>query len=90
MGDWWRVQVASEDTAAIKRLEADIKAAQRDLEPISKKLAPLQAKAAALEQRIEDAGGPPLKKQRQKVSQLQQVSSMLIQQFPLLVQMLRS
>ncbi|BDA46592.1 Structural maintenance of chromosomes protein 4 [Coccomyxa sp. Obi] len=65
-------QVASEDAAAIKQLEADIKSAQRNLEPINKKLAPLQAKAAALEQRIEDAGGPPLKKQRQKVSQLQQ------------------
>jgi len=69
--------VASEDAAAIKGLEAEVKAAQKELEPISKKLAPLQAKAAALEQRIEDAGGPPLKKQRQKVAQLQQVGGLL-------------
>jgi hypothetical protein len=66
-------QVASEDAAAIKRLEADVKAAQKDLEPISRKLAPLQAKLGALEACIEDAGGPPLKKQREKVAQLQQV-----------------
>ena len=66
-------QVDSEDAAAIKRLEADMKAAQKDLEPISRKLAPLQAKLGALEARIEDAGGPPLKKQRVKVAQLQQV-----------------
>ncbi len=71
----WHPQVATEDAAAIKRLEAEVKAAQKDLEPISKKLAPLQAKLAALEARMEDAGGPPLKKQRQKVAQLQQVSS---------------
>lgn len=50
-----------------------MKAAQKDLEPISRKLAPLQAKLGALEACIEDAGGPPLKKQRQKVAQLQQV-----------------
>ncbi|EIE19557.1 RecF/RecN/SMC protein [Coccomyxa subellipsoidea C-169] len=63
-------KVATEDAAAIKRLEAEVKAAQKDLEPISKKLAPLQAKLAALEARMEDAGGPPLTKQRQKVAQL--------------------
>lgn len=61
----------------MKCLEAEMKAAQKELEPISKKLVPLQAKAAALEQRIEDAGGPALKKQRQKVAQLQQVGAPL-------------
>ncbi len=76
--------MAAEDAAAIKQLEADIKAAQRDMESINKKLAPLQAKVAGLEQRIEDAGGPPLKKQRQKVSQLQQVSAISSPQSPLL------
>jgi hypothetical protein len=70
-------QIGAEEAAAIERLSVDIKASEKDAAPLNKELQPLQAKATALEQGIEDAGGAPLKKQKQKVAQLQQVSNCL-------------
>lgn len=66
-------QVGKDDEAALARLEAAVKAAENGLAPLEAKLAPLQAQAAQLEGAIEGAGGPPLKRQRAKVAQLQEV-----------------
>ena len=41
--------------------------------PLQKQLAPLQKKAAALEERIGNAGGAPLRKQKEAVRGLQEV-----------------
>ena len=57
----------------MQRLVTAIAAAEKEQAPLHKKLAPLQQKAAALEEQIENAGGAPLKKQREAVAALQKV-----------------
>ena len=57
----------------MQRLNKEVAAAEKDLAPLQKRLAPLQAKVEALEAQMENAGGSPLKKQKEAVAGLQQV-----------------
>ena len=57
----------------MQRLNKEVTAAEKDLAPLQKRLAPLQAKVEALEAQMENAGGSPLKKQKEAVAGLQQV-----------------
>ena len=66
-------QVSKADKAALARLEEAVAAAEAELAPLNAELAPLQAQVKELDKAIEGAGGAPLKKQRAKVAQLQQV-----------------
>ena len=59
----------------MQRLNKEVAAAEKDLAPLQKRLAPLQAKAKALEAQMDNAGGSPLKKQKEAVAGLQQVLS---------------
>ncbi|CAK0785709.1 hypothetical protein CVIRNUC_008920 [Coccomyxa viridis] len=65
-------KVAAEDASEVQRLNKEVAAAEKDLAPLQKRLAPLQAKAKALEAQMDNAGGSPLKKQKEAVAGLQQ------------------
>ena len=67
------VQVAGEDASEVQRLAKAVAAAEEEQAPLQKQLAPLQQKAAALEERIGNAGGAPLRKQKEAVAGLQEV-----------------
>ena len=64
----------------MQRLNKEVAAAEKDLAPLQKKLAPLQAKAKVLEAQMDNAGGSPLKKQKEAVAGLQQVESATLQE----------
>ena len=63
----------------MQRLNKEVAAAEKDLAPLQKRLAPLQAKAEALEAQMDNAGGSPLKKQKEAVAGLQQVRPAALQ-----------
>lgn len=67
------VQVAAEDASEVQRLAKAIAAAEKEQVPLQSQLAPLQQKAAALKEKIENAGGAPLRKQKEAVAGLQKV-----------------
>ena len=69
-------QVVAEDASEVQRLNKEVAAAEKDLAPLQKRLAPLQAKAEALEAKMDNAGGSPLKKQKEAVAGLQQVAAL--------------
>ena len=68
------LQVVAEDASEVQRLEKEIAAVKAEQLPLQKKLAPLQQKVEAHEGKIENAGGAPLKQQKEAVSGLQEVS----------------
>ena len=61
----------------MQRLAKAIAAAEQEQVPLQRQLAPLQQKAEALEGKIENAGGAPLKKQKEAVAGLQKVRTTL-------------
>ncbi len=76
------LQVAAEDASEVQRLEKEIAAVEKEQLPLQKKLAPLQLKVEALEGKIENAGGAPLRKQKEAVSGLQEVSRVYLSRTP--------
>ena len=68
--------MAAEDASEVQRLNKEVAAAEKDLAPLQKRLAPLQAKVEALEVQMENAGGSPIKKQKEAVAGLQQVTKL--------------
>lgn len=65
--------MAAEDASEVQRLAKVIAAAEKEQVPLRKQLAPLQQKATTLEESIENAGGAPLRKQKEAVAGLQKV-----------------
>jgi len=76
------LQVVAEDASEVQRLEKEIAAVEKEQLPLQKKLAPLQLKVEALEGKIENAGGAPLRKQKEAVSGLQEVSRVYLSRTP--------
>lgn len=66
-------QVKADDAARLKALDKEIQAAENELAKLQKNAAGLMKKAEQLQGHIENVGGAKMKKQKQTVSDLQQV-----------------
>ena len=69
----------SEDSARLAALKQEISAGETELAKLKKSAAGLMQQAEKLQGQIDDAGGPKMKKQKQAVSELQQVGLSLVQ-----------
>ncbi len=70
--------MGAEDAAALKALSREVAEAQAALAPLEEGAAGLRARAAGLEKAVEDAGGPPVKRQRARVAQLKEARAPLL------------
>ena len=70
--------MGAEDAAALKALSREVTEAQAALAPLEEGAAGLRARAAGLEKAVEDAGGPPVKRQRARVAQLKEARAPLL------------
>lgn len=68
-------QVGEADARRLKELEAAVAAATKELQKLERSASGPKDRAAALQQKIEAAGGQPLKQARKRVAELQQVKS---------------
>ena len=69
------MQVKPEDAARLSTLKKEISSAEAELAKLKKNVAGLVEQAEKLQGQIYNAGGPKMKKQKQAVSDLQQVRS---------------
>lgn len=67
------LQVSPEDSARLSTLAKDISGAEAELAKLKKNAAGLVEQAEKLQEQIDNAGGSKMKKQKQAVSDLQQV-----------------
>lgn len=67
------LQVSAEDSARLSALAKDISGAETELAKLKKNAAGLVEQAGRLQEQIDNAGGAKMKKQKQAVSDLQQV-----------------
>ena len=73
------MQVKSEDSNRLSALKKEINAGEAELTKLKKSAAGLMQQAEKLQGQIDNAGGPKMKKQKQAVSELQQVGLSLSQ-----------
>ena len=72
------MQVKSEDSARLAALKKEISAGEAELAKLKKSAAGLMQQAEKLQGQIDNAGGPKMKKQKQAVSELQQVGLSIV------------
>lgn len=71
------LQVNPEDATRLSALAKDVSGAETELAKLKKNAAGLMEQAEKLQEQIENAGGPKMKKQKQATLDLQQVHCLI-------------